>query len=103
MCPDRTVTVESQGNYLVLNAGSSTHTIRETSTKLEAQLDPTRYLRIHREPIVAIDRIQDIKLVANRDAVVRLMNGIELRASRRYRKAIGTKWSANQTTPLVER
>jgi hypothetical protein len=85
--------IESQGNYLALHVGSSTHMIRETSTKFEAQLDPGRFVRIHRRLIVAIDRIQDLQPVANGDAVLRLVNGLELRASRRYREAIRAKWA----------
>jgi LytTr DNA-binding domain len=84
--------IESQGNYLALHVGSSTHMIRETSTKFETQLDPGRFVRIHRRSIVAIDRIRDLKPVANGDAILRLVNGIELRASRRYREAIRKKW-----------
>jgi LytTr DNA-binding domain len=84
--------IETQGNYLALHAGSAIHMIRETSMKLEAQLDASRFVQIHRRMIVAIDRIQDLRPVANGDAILRLVDGVELRVSRRYREAIRKKW-----------
>lgn len=80
--------IETQGNYLALHVGSAIHLIRETSTKFEAQLDASQFVRIHRRVIVAVDRIRDLQPVGNGDAMVRLIDGRELRASRRYREAI---------------
>ena len=85
--------IETQGNYLGLHVGSVVHLIRETSRRFEAQLDAGRFVRIHRRVIVAVDRIRDMQPVANGDAMVRLVDGCELRASRRYREAIRQKWS----------
>ena len=84
--------IETQGNYLALHVGSAVHMIRETSTRFEAQLDPSRFVRIHRRVIVAVDRIRDLRPVANGDAIVRLLDGRELRASRRFRGVIRDRW-----------
>lgn len=84
--------IESQGNYVALHAGPSVHLIRETSINCEAKLDPNRFVRIHRRFLVAIDRIQELRPLTNGDAIVRLVGGIELRASRRYREAIRKRW-----------
>jgi hypothetical protein len=86
--------IETEGNYLALHVGSAVHMIRETSTRFEAQLDPSQFVRIHRRIIVAIDRIRDLRPAANGDAVVRLLDGRELRASRRFRGVIRERWSA---------
>jgi len=94
--------IETEGNYLALHVGSAVHMIRETSTKFEAQLDPSRFVRIHRRVIVAIDRIQDLQPIANGDALVRLLDGRELRASRRFRGVIKERWLSRQTTQPVE-
>lgn len=91
--------IETQGNYLALHAGSEVHMIRETLIKLEARLDPRRFVRIHRRMIVAIDRIRDIQPVANGDAVLRLGHDCELRASRRYREAIRKCWIRTEQLP----
>jgi LytTr DNA-binding domain len=84
--------IETQGNYLALHVGSAVHMIRETSIRFESRLDASRFIRIHRRVIVAIDRIRSLQAVANGDAILRLTNGRELRASRRYRHAIRERW-----------
>jgi hypothetical protein len=84
--------IETQGNYLALHAGAATHLIRETSLLFETRLDPGRFVRIHRRVIVAIDRIRDLRPVANGDADLRLFDGQTLRVSRNYRKSLAGKW-----------
>ncbi|MFZ6645779.1 LytR/AlgR family response regulator transcription factor [Undibacterium sp. TJN25] len=84
--------IESQGNYLALHAASNVYLIRETLVNFEARLDPSRFVRIHRSVIVAINRIQEMQAVANGDSLLRLADRQELRASRRYREAIRQRW-----------
>ena len=86
--------IETQGNYLALHAGAAPHLIRETSLLFETRLDPARFVRIHRRVIVAIDRIRDLRPVANGDADLRLINGQQLRVSRNYRKSLAEKWGS---------
>jgi hypothetical protein len=80
--------IETQGNYLALHAGVATHLIRETSVAFEAKIDPAQFVRIHRRVIVAIDRIREIVPLAGGDAVVRLIDGRELRVSRGLRATV---------------
>ena len=89
--------IETQGNYLALHVGAAAHLIRETSVAFETQLDPVRFGRIHRRVIVAIDRIRDLRPVANGDADLRLRDGQELRVSRNFRKSLAEKWGATAT------
>lgn len=89
--------IETQGNYLALHTGPAAHLIRATSVVFETRLDPARFVRIHRRVIVAIDRIRDLRPVANGDADLRLRDGQELRVSRNYRKSLAEKWSATAT------
>ena len=62
-----------------------THLVREPLTLLEARLDPTQFVRIHRSTIVHVERIARIDPSANRDAVLTLRDGRTLRVSRTYR------------------
>lgn len=80
--------IESQGNYLALHAGSGEHLIRETSAKFEAKIDPAKFARIHRQTIVALDRIAEIASLPSGDATVRLKDGTSLRMSRGYREDV---------------
>ena len=84
--------IETQGNYQALHVGGRTHLIRVASVAFEAKLDPARFLRVHRRSIVAIDRIRELQPLTNGDALLRLADGQELRASRRYRQLIAERW-----------
>ena len=84
--------IETQGNYLALHAGAAEHLVRETSVKFEAQLDPARFVRVHRRTIVAVDRIRAIQPLGNGDAALTLVDGHELRISRNYRDALKERW-----------
>lgn len=86
--------IETQGNYVALHIGSQTQLLRRTLTDLETELDPQRFVRIHRRTIVAIDRIREMKPLTNGDALVLLIDGQELRASRRYRETLRERWRA---------
>jgi two-component system, LytTR family, response regulator len=80
--------VEASGDYISLHVGSRTHLIRETLDGLERQIDPAKFVRIHRSTIVARRQIKQLRSLPTRDASVLLFNGTELRASRRYRARI---------------
>jgi DNA-binding LytR/AlgR family response regulator len=88
--------IETQGNYLALHVGDTTHLIRETSRSFEARIDPDRFLRIHRQTIVAVDAIQRVEALASGDATVFLADGTELRASRNYRDALRTRMAVER-------
>jgi two-component system LytT family response regulator len=80
--------VEADGDYAVLHAGEEIHLIREPLHRLVRRLDPRQFVRVHRSAIVRLDRITEIKAMANRDALLRLRDGTPLRASRTYIDAL---------------
>ncbi|HEX4269704.1 MAG TPA: LytTR family DNA-binding domain-containing protein [Steroidobacteraceae bacterium] len=77
--------LETAGNYVCLHAGKDTHVVRETMNRLEAQLDPARFVRIHRSTMVRIEAIREVQPLFNGDRVVILHNGSKLTLSRSYR------------------
>ncbi len=77
--------IEAAGNYVTLHAGARAPLLRHTLNGLERQLDPERFRRIHRSVIVNLDRIKDIRALANGEYCARLADGTELRVSRSYR------------------
>jgi LytTr DNA-binding domain len=77
--------IETQGNYQALHTGDRVHLVRETSTRLLSRLDPSRFTRIHRRAVVALDRVRSIEPLSNGDALVRLTTGVDLRVTRRHR------------------
>lgn len=93
--------IEAQGNYLALHAGTAAHLIRETLVRFEARLDPAHFVRIHRQSIVALNRIRAIASLPSGDATVTLDDGTLLRMSRGYRDAVRTKFEAYRGVPAA--
>jgi hypothetical protein len=81
--------IETQGNYLALHGSGSVWLLRETSARLEAQLDPTRFRRIHRRTLVALDQVRGVTPIGAGDAIVDLKDGTRLRMSRSFRDHAG--------------
>ncbi|HLP17658.1 MAG TPA: LytTR family DNA-binding domain-containing protein [Bacteroidota bacterium] len=51
---------EAAGNYIKVHCGAETHLLRETMNSILSQLDPAKFLRIHRGTIVNIERIKEM-------------------------------------------
>lgn len=77
--------IESEGNYVRVYNGKKTYLLRETISGLEAQLDPKKFLRIHRSSIVRIDKIKELQPWFHGEYHVVLENGKQLTLSRNYR------------------
>ena len=77
--------VESAGNYLCLHAGGETHIVRKTMGEFETQLDPVKFVRIHRSTLVRIEAIREMQPLFNGERIVILRDGTELALSRSYR------------------
>jgi two-component system LytT family response regulator len=79
---------ETDGNYVRLHVGPSSHLIRATATSIESQLDPKQFLRIHRRYIVNLDRVVEVQPWFGGDSIVLLKGGAKLRLSRTYRERL---------------
>ena len=77
---------ETDGNYVRVHAGKSTYLIRSTANRLQEELDPARFARIHRRFLVNVDRVVGLEPWFGGDAVVLLRDGTKLRLSRNYRE-----------------
>lgn len=83
---DAVDSIEAAGNYVYLHCETGQHLIRESVGKLEAQLDPHQFTRVHRSTIVRIGAIAELERLGTGDHVIRLQSGRELTLSRTYRK-----------------
>ena len=79
---------EAAGNYVRLHVGPQTHLVRGTMGHIEAQLDRSQFVRIHRSTIVNVDRIQEMQSSFNGEYVVLLRTGARLTLSRGYRDTL---------------
>ena len=77
--------IEAEGNYVRVYNGQKTYLLRETISGLESQLDPKKFLRIHRSSIVRIDKIKELQPWFHGEYHVVLENGKQLTLSRNYR------------------
>ncbi|HEX8638088.1 MAG TPA: response regulator [Pyrinomonadaceae bacterium] len=80
--------IGAAGNYVELHVGRETHLVRERLSQLEQQLDPEKFVRVHRSTIVRIDRIKTLHPLFNDDHLIVLHNGVKLNASRTYNEKL---------------
>jgi two-component system LytT family response regulator len=80
--------IEAEGKYVRLHAARESYLLREPIGSLEAQLDPRKFLRIHRSSIVNIDRVRELQPWFHQDYRVILRDGTELTLSRSCRKKL---------------
>ncbi|MFD0324894.1 LytR/AlgR family response regulator transcription factor [Lysobacter gummosus] len=81
---DSVAWIGADGDYAVLHAGERTYIVRESLHQLAMQLDPARFVRVHRSSIVRLDQVAEFQPLTNRDALVRLRDGTPVRVSRTY-------------------
>jgi two-component system LytT family response regulator len=86
--------IEADGDYARLHVGRERHLVRETMARLEATLDPRRFVRIHRSVIANVTRIAELRPHANREYVVVLRDGTRLKLSRSYRDRLDARLGA---------
>jgi two-component system LytT family response regulator len=80
--------IEAYGNYVRLHTGPTSYLLREPISSLEAQVDPARFIRIHRSALVNIERIREMQPMFHGQYVVILQDGTRLTLSRRYRSKL---------------
>jgi two-component system LytT family response regulator len=78
--------IEAEGNYLRLNVAHGSHLMRETINSIEAQIDPRRFVRIHRSTIVNMNRVKELQAWARGEYRVVLHSGASFKLSRGYRE-----------------
>lgn len=82
--------LEASGNYVEVHAGTASYLHRERLRVLEAALDPSAFVRIHRSVIVNRRSVVELRPIAGGDHAVLLRGGRELRLSRTFRAALAS-------------
>ena len=80
--------MDAADNYVRLHVGEREYLVRETLASLEAQIDPERFVRVHRSAIVQIDRVAEIRPESHGDAELRLDGGATVAVSRTWRERV---------------
>ena len=82
--------IEAEGDYMKFHVAGRAHLMRETMARLEARLDPKKFIRIHRSTIVNIDRMRKLSPSFAGEYAVILHDGTKLKLSRGYHERIAT-------------
>jgi two-component system LytT family response regulator len=79
---DKVDFIEAQDDYAAVRAGEKSFLKDQPLSELERQLDPHRFVRIHRSYVLNLDRIARIELAAKDARVAVLKDGRQLPVSR---------------------
>ena len=79
--------VEAANYNVRIHTSERTYTTRETLSGIAEQLDPRRFVRVHRSTIVNIDRVREIQPYFHGAYILVLQDGTEIRLSRARRHA----------------
>lgn len=74
--------IEAQGYYAALHTGSGAYLVRQSLAKLEQELDPAEFVRIHRSTIVNARHVSAIRRNGTGAVTVSIGPGVGRRASR---------------------
>ena len=77
--------IEASGNYVCLHTRGQEFLLRTALSAIEAQLDPAKFVRIHRSAIVHIDRVREMRTTGSGEHKLALSDGSVLPMSHRYR------------------
>jgi hypothetical protein len=83
--------LEASGNYVNLRVRGHAYPLRSTMGWIEARLDPSSFLRVHRSYIINLDCLAQIEPLDTGDAQLVLRDGMKIPCSRRYREALRSR------------
>lgn len=85
---DEILWIESDGHYLRIQTAQERLLSRGGLAALQAQLDPERFVRIHRSTIVNFQHVLHLRPWFGGDYHVRMTDGTDLKLSRSYRQEV---------------
>lgn len=79
---------EARGDYVAAHVGPARHVLHVALSRLEARLDPARFVRIHRAHIVNLDHVVAFRPMGGGALVAELRDGVRLNVSRSRAQAL---------------
>ena len=80
--------IEARANYVRVHAEGGTYLQRDTLRRLEAWLDPERFLRVSRYAIVNLGAVRAVERVPNSNYRLLLDGGEQVLTTRAYRAVL---------------
>ncbi len=85
---DEIVFLRAEGNYLHLQLKDKHHLHRMTMNAVETELDPSRFLRIHRSFIVNKAHVRNSRYSGNNEFIFTMANSERIISGRSYKESI---------------
>lgn len=76
--------IDAAGDYMCIHTANETHIVRITMKKLESQLDPKIFTRIHKSTLVNINCIKSVRPLRNSECILHIGDDIQLKVSRNF-------------------
>ncbi len=73
---------EADGDYVAAHAGNARHLLHLSLSRLEARLDPQRFVRVHRAHIVNLEQVRAFRRDARGNLEAELLDGARVPVSR---------------------
>jgi two-component system, LytTR family, response regulator len=80
--------IEADDKYVHLHTDKGARMVRQTLTAMEAQLDPAKFVRIHRSAMVNLDRIRELQPLFNGEYSLLIDDKTKLTLSRKYKEKL---------------
>jgi two-component system LytT family response regulator len=80
--------LKADSKYTAIAARDQTFLVRIGISELEAQLDPARFLRVHRSALVNLDFVDSMKADDQSQLIIQMRDGTTLTASREASKVL---------------
>jgi two-component system LytT family response regulator len=80
--------LKADSKYTAIAARGQTFLVRIGISELEAQLDPARFIRIHRSALVNLDFVDSMRADEQSQLVIQMRDGVVLTASREASKVL---------------
>jgi len=80
--------LKADAKYTAIAARGQTFLVRIGISELEAQLDPARFIRIHRSALVNLDFVESMKADDQSQLLIQMRDGTSLTASREASKVL---------------
>jgi len=87
---DDLIFLRAEGNYLHLQTKDRHHLYRMTMNAVESELDPVRFMRIHRSYMVNNAHVRSTRYSGNNEFMFTMSNGQHVLSGRNYKEQIAT-------------
>jgi DNA-binding LytR/AlgR family response regulator len=80
--------IKGSANYVELHCSNRMLLHRETLSKLEMQLNPEKFIRVHRSAMVNVDKINSLSSELGRFSLLHLNNGAEVKIGQGHKASL---------------